>query len=131
MPWPAPVISATLADKLRMFGFIVGQWRYGYGAAGLLAYWLTGPRESRECAPCLLLWPVGRLASWPVGRSHLPLPPDPIRIAQLALQNFSLRVARQLGDELDRFRALVRGELLGREAHELIRHCRVTALQFA
>src|SRR4029453_14993526 len=41
-----------------------------------------------------------------------PRPPLPVRLAQLALQDLAVRIARQLGDELHRPRRLVVGQAL-------------------
>ena len=47
--------------------------------------------------------------------------PLPVRVAQLALVELAVRVARHLGDEVDRLRRLVLGELVAAEGEDLRR----------
>src|SRR5437764_12585887 len=53
-------------------------------------------------------------------RSYGALLSLPVGIAQLALVELAVRIAGQLGHEVDGPRQLVLGQALGREAHELV-----------
>src|SRR5215468_7214561 len=49
-----------------------------------------------------------------------PLAPGPVRIAQLALVELAVRIARHRGDEVDRSRTLVLGHALVAEGENLV-----------